>query len=279
MPLYALIIPCQEDTTGQTLSPSVLVLAPPRVGKIKSPQTVRVSIAMSTKTVVAATIVVCGVLLLPMPATACSCVGTPATPAALRSSDLVFVGTVVSVSSPFRTFSRNNPDGSVTAGVVGQPSEVRFHVVRASRRVAISLSPKGQTWLIYATVRNGVVATHKCTRSRLREEAEQDIRYLDGVQRGEKLGIVYGQVLKKTTEDGKPVLKAVDDGLLVVGIVGGQRFAALPDRWGPFQLVLPPGDAQIFVERNGVVVSGGTPVRVTDGELVPLQLIAEYEKH
>jgi hypothetical protein len=227
-----------------------------------------------------------------MAATACSCVGTLATPAALRSSDLVFVGTVVSVSSPFRTFSRHNPDGSVTAGVVGQPSEVRFHVVRTFRGTAdtsVAMTSavsscdfpfaQGQTWLIYATVRNGVVATHKCTRSRLREEAEQDIRYLDGVQRGEKLGIVYGTVLKKTTEDGKPVLKAVDDGLLVVGIVGGQRFAALADRWGPFQLVLPPGDAQIFVERHGVVVSAGAPVRVTDGELVPIQLIAEYEKH
>ncbi len=56
--------------------------------------------AMYTQNVMAATIVTFGLLLFPRPAAACSCAGTPSTPGALRSSDLVFLGTVVSVSSP-----------------------------------------------------------------------------------------------------------------------------------------------------------------------------------
>jgi hypothetical protein len=124
----------------------------------------------------------------------------------------------------------------------------------------------GESWLIYASVRDGIVSTHKCTRTRLQSEASQDLRYLEGVERGEALGVVSGEVLK-----------AVEDAMQIVGVVGGRRFVTSPDRWGPYQLVLPPGNAQIWVEREGVVVSAGALVRVTQGDVVPLRLIAEYE--
>jgi len=248
---------------------------------------------MYTQNVMAATIVTFGLLLFPRPAAACSCAGTPSTPGALRSSDLVFLGTVVSVSSPLYSMRRTNADGSITISGGTQPSEVRFSVVRTFRGVATEsitmrsssgnscdfTFARGESWLIYADVRDTVVSTHKCKRTRLQAEASQDLRYLEGVARGESLGVVSGQVFRRvTTPAGESVLKAVEDAMQIVGVVGGQRIATAPDRWGPYQLVLPPGDAQIWVERDGVVVSPGVLVRVKQGEVVEVQLAAEYEK-
>jgi hypothetical protein len=209
----------------------------------------------------------------------------------MRSSDLVFLGVVVSVTSPHRITTRTNADGSVTVSSTFQPSPVRFSVARTFRGAAtesitvVSSATScdfrfvpGESWLIYASVRDGIVSTHKCTRTRLQSEASQDLRYLEGVERGEALGVVSGEVLRRvTTPAGDSVLKAVEDAMQIVGVVGGRRFVTSPDRWGPYQLVLPPGNAQIWVEREGVVVSAGALVRVTQGDVVPLRLIAEYE--
>ena len=247
---------------------------------------------MSTKNVIAATIVTLGLLLFPRAAAACGCAGRQSTPAALRSSDLVFIGTVESASSPFRITSRTNPDGSVTGSATPQPGQVRFTGVRtfqgaAAESVTIRTSgtncdfrfAPGESWLIYANVRDGVVTTHKCTRTRLQAEASQDLRYLESVERGEPVGVVSGDVFRAlTTATGDSVLQAVEDALQIVAVSGGQRFVASSDRWGPYQIVLPPGDAQIWVERNGVVVSPGVPVRVKEGEVVSLQLTAQYAK-
>lgn len=246
---------------------------------------------MATQNVIGPTLLTLGLLLLPTPAAACGCAGTPTTPAAVRASDLVFLGTVVAVDhspTPFHT----NPDGSVTGPAAGPSSIVRFAVVRtfhgiASPSVAIRsgastcdfLFKRGESWLIYAQVREGVTTTHKCVRTRLQAEATQDLKYLEGLARGEKLGIVSGMVLRKSTSTGETVLKAIDDPLQIVGVVDGQRFVTSPDRWGPYQMVLPPGDAQLWVERAGVVVSPGMSVRITDRGVVSLQLTAEYEKH
>ena len=247
---------------------------------------------MYTQNVMAATIVTLGLVLFPRPAAACGCAGTPSTPAATRSSDLVFLGTVASVSSPYRSTMRTNPDGSVTVSSSTQPSQVRFNVVRTFRGVATEavtlvsrlsscdfLFVRGESWLIYADVRDGVLTTHKCKRTRLQTDASQDLRYLEGVERGESLGVVSGEVLRRiTTPAGELVLKAVEDPMQIVAVVGGQRFVTAPDRWGPYQVVLPPGDAQVWVERNGVVISPGVLVRVKEGEVEPLRLTVEYEK-
>lgn len=246
---------------------------------------------MATQNVIGATLLTLGLLLLPAPAAACGCAGTPTTPAAVRASDLVFLGTVAAVEyspTPFHT----NPDGSVTGPAAGPSTTARFTVVRtfhgiASPAVAIRsagttcdfLFKRGETWLIYAQVREGVTTTHKCARTRLQAEAAQDLKYLEGLQRGEKLGIVAGVVLRKTTTAGETVLKAIDDPLQIVAVVDGQRVVTSPDRWGPYQIVLPPGEAQLFVERDGVSVSPSISVRITEGGVVSLQLIAAYEKH
>ena len=190
---------------------------------------------MQTQNVVGVTNVTFGLLLFPKPAAACSCAGTSSTPDAVRSSDLVFLGLVVSVSSPDRMTTRTNADGSVTVSSTSQPTPVRFSVVRTFRGAATEsitmLSSAnsscdfrfvlGESWLVYASVRDGIVSTHKCTRTRLRSEASQDLRYLEGVERGEALGVVSGDVLRRvTTPAGDSVLKAVEDAMQIVGVVG-----------------------------------------------------------
>ena len=159
---------------------------------------------MHTENGMAATIVTFGPPVFPRPAAACSCAGTPSTPGALRSSDLAFLGTVVSVSSPHYSTRRTNADGSITISGGTQPSEVRFSVVRTFRGVAtesITMRSssgnscdftfvRGESCPIHADVRDARVSTDKCKRTRLQAEASEHLRYLEGVARGESLGVV-----------------------------------------------------------------------------------------
>jgi hypothetical protein len=91
-------------------------------------------------------------------------------------------------------------------------------------------------------------------RTRLRTEAEasQDLAYLEGLEQGRQQGIMYGDVLRRILgADGQPALQALFEPLQVIAVGAGRRLEITTDRWGPYQLVLPPGDFEIGVERAG----------------------------
>ncbi len=57
-----------------------------------------------------------------------------------------------------------------------------------------------------------------------------------------------------------------------------RRFQVTTDKWGPYQLVLPPGDFEIWVERAGRPVAAQQRVHIDDGLERHLALTVEYDK-
>jgi hypothetical protein len=54
-----------------------------------------------------------------------------------------------------------------------------------------------------------------------------------------------------------------------------QKFTMTTDPWGPFELVLPPGDFQVWVERGDKPVAPKRAVHVENGADLELQLVVE----
>jgi hypothetical protein len=225
----------------------------------------------------------------PSQAQACSCGGTSSSLVAVRGADLVFVGTVATVQRPSPR-SRTNPDGSVGVALAPGPVLTTFDVAhtylgRAERQVVIVGSgadcdepfEQGEVWLVYARARDGQFTTSKCTRTRPRARASSDLVYLDALEQKRPHGIVYGDVLRRIVRaDGQPALQGLFDSLQVVAVRGGQRTEVTTDPGGAYQLVLPPGDYEIWVERTGRPVAPKQSVRIADGADQRLALVADY---
>jgi hypothetical protein len=134
----------------------------------------------------------------------------------------------------------------------------------------------GQIWLIYAFESEGAFTTTKCTRSRLRDEATQDLAYLEGVEQGRAQGVVYGEMLhRRLGADGQPGLFVSAESLQVVAVGGGRRFAGQAER-GNYQIALPPGDFEVWAERSGQRVSEAQRVTVTADTDHHLMVIASF---
>jgi hypothetical protein len=229
------------------------------------------------------------VLAWPSKAEACSCGGTPSSLVAVKGADLVFVGTVAKAERPSPR-SQTNPDGSI--GVSGPGSlvatfDVAHTYLGSPERQVIVVGngtdceepfERGEVWLVYARVRDGRVATTKCTRTRPRVRASSDLEYLDGLEQKRPQGIVYGDVLRRIVRaGGEPALQALFEPLQVVAVSDGRRTEVTTDPGGPYQLVLPPGDYDIWVERTGRPVGRKQPVHIAEGVDRRLALIADYK--
>ena len=242
---------------------------------------------------VALVVVLAGVaaLVRPSPAEACSCGGTLSSSAAFANADLVFVGTVTRLSGGLNFSTRVNPDGSISVEPRTEPPVAIFevaHMFRGSATPQIVVTgtgtncdvpfKSGETWLVYARSREGTVTTNKCTRTRLRAEAPQDLAYLEGLEQGRQQGIVYGLVLRRImSANGQPALQALSEPLQVIAAGAGHRLEIPTDQWGPFQLVLPPGDFEIWVERAGRAVAPRQAVHVDHGSDRQVNLVVEYK--
>lgn len=222
---------------------------------------------------------------------ACSCGGRLSSVGAVSSSETTFLGTVVRVDGP-RSQRATHADGSVRVGMTDGPIVTTFAVHRAFRgRQARELTlvrdfggscdvvfTPGESWLVYANTLNGQLRADTCGRTRLRSAASQDLLYIDGLQQGRPQGVLSGQVNRQTRdEDGRPVLRALFEPLQVVAVGGGRRIEVTTDRWGPYQVVLPPGEFMVWVERHGRRVSRREAVKVAHGSDLNLSLAADYE--
>ena len=229
------------------------------------------------------------VLTLPSKAQACSCGGTSSSLAAVTGADLIFVGTVATVQRPTPR-SQRNPGGSVGVALGPGPVLATFDVAHtylgtAERQVVIAGNgtdcdepfEQGEVWLVYARARHGQFATSKCTRTRPRARASSDLVYLDALERKRPHGIVYGDVLRRIVRaDGQPALQGLFEPLQVVAVGGGRRTELTTDPGGPYQLVLPPGDYDIWVEHTGRPVAAKQSVRIAEGADQRLALVADY---
>jgi hypothetical protein len=229
-------------------------------------------------------------LVRPGAAEACSCGGTTSSPANFKHADAVFVGTVIRLEGP-KPWIRKNPDGSITVGSGSERSVATFevgHVFRGPLASQIDIVgsgtdcdepfKQGEAWLVYATTRDGRVTTHKCTRTRLRVEAAQDLVYLEGQEQGRQQGVLYGDVRRRIVgANGQPALQALFEPLQVVVVGNGRRVEITTDKWGPYQLVLPPGDFEVWVERGGRAVGARQTVHVDHGSDQRIELAVDYK--
>jgi hypothetical protein len=139
---------------------------------------------------------------------------------------------------------------------------------------------QGESWLVYARVREGHVVVDKCSRTRLLTDAEAslDLAYLEGLELGRQQGIVYGDVMRRlAAANGQAVLKALFEPLQVIAVGAGRRLQVTTDKWGPYQLVLPPGDFEVWVERAGSPVASKQVVHVDHGSDRRLTLVVDYQ--
>jgi hypothetical protein len=227
-------------------------------------------------------------LTVPSSAEACSCGGTIPSSVAFRASTVVFVGTVERVDPPQR-WSRTNADGSITSLESG-PEVVTFAVTRGFRGVAetrvrikrisgtcdIAFGLE-ETWLVYASEEGGDITASLCSRTRLLADAGEDLKYLVGLALGTPQGLVYGDVFQQIIgPDGRPAQRALFEVLQVIAVGTAGRFAAVTDRWGPYQVVHPPGEFEIWVERKGLPVTAPVAVRISDGDERRIAFSAQF---
>ncbi|GAB4239659.1 MAG: hypothetical protein Kow00109_14560 [Acidobacteriota bacterium] len=120
-------------------------------------------------------------------------------------------------------------------------------------------------WLVYGYYEQGRVITHKCTRTRRLVDASSDLAYLKGLEKGESLGIIFGDVFRRASgATGEGELYPLSESLQVVAEGSKGRFEFPTDSWGAFQLVLPPGDYEIWAESAERRVSAAQRVHVDE---------------
>lgn len=236
--------------------------------------------------------VVAIILCRPAAAKACSCVGPLPSSASLRGADLVFVGTVTGIgrSAPLGA-PRQNADRVENIGGVdlNAPDLVTFDVSQTfkgqdSRRQSLGRAHTscdipfavGEEWLVYATRAADEVSTNACFRTRLYSDAAQDLAFLEGMRSGRLQGTIYGTVVRRVNRPSDTRLQVVSEPLRVVAANAAQRFVTVTDRADTFDLVLPPGDFEIWVERSEMPVAPKSQVHVDHASDVRVLLVADY---
>jgi hypothetical protein len=185
---------------------------------------------------------------LPPTADACGCAGGAPLSLHVNGTPVIFAGTVESVT------------GGMPRPIVATFSVVKTYRGALKERAVVSGDGtdcdrnfvKGETYLVYATEHAGVLLTHECTRTRALAEAAEDLRYLDNLAAGRAQVLIYGNVFRGMRKpDGSLARYALSERLEVVATSNRGRQSVTTDQWGPYQIVLAPGDYEIWVERRG----------------------------
>jgi hypothetical protein len=221
-------------------------------------------------------------------AEACSCGDGGSLAESVEAAGVLFIGRVKAVEN--LTPMRDNGDGSVTVFAGSTPERSTFDVLRAFRGSATALVQmtsagggcdlpfrKGETWLVYGRVTPQGIKTDKCHRTRLLSRARPDIAFLEGAEASRPQGVVFGKLLRRGLLQGRVQLTAPERSapLVVVAMSGTRRIEVDAD-WSSYQLVLPPGSAQIWVELAGRAVMAPVSVEVTDRGQHRMMLVVEY---
>jgi hypothetical protein len=183
--------------------------------------------------------------------------------------------------------------GTVEAVTGGMPLPIvtTFSVVKAYRgalepRAVVSGNgttcdipfAKGVTYLVYAQESARTLLTDKCTRTRPLSKAGEDVLYLDNLTIGRPQALVYGDVFRGIIQrDGSAARQALFEPLKVVAVSARGRRSVITDQWGPYQIVLAPGDYELWVERRGQRVTTPEKLSLRRGEERMLSFTAEYQ--
>ena len=212
-------------------------------------------------------------LLTPDVSLACSCGGSMGTPGGYNSASDVFISRVVEIFRPPLEMTHNS-DGSVSVSASTKPGFVRMSVEKSYKgdqgtEVQFNIDGTtcghsfavGEEYLIYADRRDGKLHTGKCMRTRLLSKATSDIKYLEALQRGEPQATIYGYVLREVfDQEGKMGLQTPFEEFMVIAQGEDSRFEVLAEKSGEYEIALPPGNYEVWVERVGVKVSRATEI-------------------
>ena len=227
---------------------------------------------------------------------ACSCGGTSSTSEAYQYSAAVFIGKVKSISrTPSKVISQKNPDGSVTVTGVDSynPETVKIAVKKSFRGVNKSQIDfvmysgngcsytfvKGESYLVFAILKDGKLEVNKCTRTRPVSKAGEAIKYIEGIISNRPQALIYGEVFRViTNKNGKRIALQVPFEQLQVIVRGnGQRYEITAEKFGVYEAVILPGAYEIWVERLGKKISQSKIVAVNTGESKRQGLEVKFE--
>jgi hypothetical protein len=233
-------------------------------------------------------VVISVILAGPDIAEACSCAIDGSIGAAVRRAGLIFVGTVIRVERP-QLSPPINSDGSGTGqGTRSKTATATLTTARVfhgpvAQQIQITggvcdvVFQPGETWLVYAHAREGRIGADNCSRTRRQAEASQDLLYLEAWEQGRPVGVVYGDATRRVVDTNGNVQVASLSDVQVVALSGGRRFEVPIGAWGQYELVLPPGDFQIWLERAGQVLSPIETGRINQGEDRRVALVSVYD--
>jgi hypothetical protein len=221
-------------------------------------------------------------------AEACGCAGPFPTSAAVRAADAVFVGSLERLVE--RRWSRGNADGSISGATSSGYLTATFkveHVFRGDVSASVALGgsgsdcdhsfTEGERWLVFASQHGGKLTTDKCTRTRLMGNAAEDLKYLENLAQGRPQAIIFGNVHHQELDaKGGIVRRAVSESLEVIAMASGQRFSVTTEPSGAYQLVLPPGAFEVWVERRGGRVSSPVRIDVSENDERRVMLVARH---
>jgi hypothetical protein len=228
---------------------------------------------MERHDLLAALFVASAVLTLPARAEACGCAGGLPLSVHVKGVTAVFVGTVEAVT------------GTMPQPIVATVLVDKTYRGRVDRRTVVSGSGnncdiafiEGETYLVYAQEHDGVLLTYECTRTRPVSAAAEDVRYLDNLAAEKPQALVFGDVFRAVAKpDGTVARQALFETLQVIAVNAERRRSVPTDRWGPYQLVLAPGDYELWVERQGQRVTTPTKVTLRAGEVLRVSFTADY---
>lgn len=211
-------------------------------------------------------------LLMPNASFAC-CGGTLGSPAAYASASDVFICKVVQVFQPPSEMTHNS-DGSVSVSQSTKPGFVRLSVEKSYKgdqgtEVQLPLDRTsggywfevGEEYLIYADREDGKLRTSKCMRTRLLSKAASDIKYMEALQQGEPQATIYGYVLREIFDQkGEMALQTPFEEFMVIAKNEDLRVEVLAEKSGEYEIALPPGKYEVWIEQVGVKVSRSTDV-------------------
>ena len=212
-------------------------------------------------------------LLTPDASLACSCAGSLGSPAGYNLASDVFIGRVVEIYRPQLEMTHNK-DGSVSVSFSSKPGFVRLSVEKSYKgdqgtEVRLPLNGTtcghnfvvGEEYLIYADRKDGELRTGMCTRTRLLSKATSDIKYMEALQRDEPQATVYRYVLKEFfDQEGKMGLQTPFEEFMVIAKSEDLRVEVVSEASGEYEIALPPGKYEVWVERVGVKVSRTTEI-------------------
>jgi hypothetical protein len=212
-----------------------------------------------------------------------SCAGQASIAAALRSADAVFVATIDRVA-PRAAKVTHSSDGSTSVSISSGPDDAVLSITDAIKgsqggriqvKSDIHLIEK-ETYLVYAAWTGSVLGVSSCSRTRVRAEAAEDLKFFDGLRQGRPQAVLYGLVVQRRADSPDAVgLYAPVDSYEIVAGRDGREYRSTVSKNGQFQIVLPPGSYLVWIESQGRVVTNAHTIDLRDAEERETMLVSD----